>query len=316
MDVCIGLVIGFVIGALVLNALTGYAIRKSPCPTCKGSGVLVPSVMPEFRQSVESKRPRGSRRRTPTPSPPPPVEDLFVGSAPAPSPSGTAEHPHLPKLRAFVRFGVVAARADGRIAASEKKAIREFLTETFGHDAALLRHVDPLMERAEKDADAEVDVFAAVLSVTTQGERFTAVRFAERVLDSTGKRTAKKKQFRERVVASLQITEPVSREAKPSATTPSPTNDPRTLLDIDPGTELSPELIRRNYSLLSDKLDAGKATAMGTDFARLASEKRAALRTAAEALIAPFGVPLDPPAAPAPPADIRHNPDLDDIFGG
>ena len=314
MDVCIGLVIGFFVGALALNALTGYAVRKSKCPTCNGSGVFVPSVMPEFRQRIESKRPRGSRRRTPGTSPPPPAEDLFVGSSSPPSQPAGAEHPHLPKLRAFVRFGLVAARADGRIAASEKRAIREFLTETFGHDAALLRHVDPLMERAEKDADAEVDVFAALLSVTTEGERFTAIRFAERVLDSTGKRTAKKRQFRERVVESLNAIDPVSREAKPSAAPPPP--DPRTVLEIDPDTELSPELIRRKYSLLSDKLDAGKATAMGTDFARLALEKRTALRTAAEALIAPFGVPLDPPAAPPPPADIRHNPDLDDIFGG
>jgi hypothetical protein len=172
------------------------------------------------------------------------------------------------------------------------------------------------MERAEKDPDAETDVFAAVLSVTTEGERFAAIRFAERVLDSTGKRTAKKKQFRERVVRSMRVAEPVSREAKPSVTTPTSTSDPRTVLEIDPGTELSPELIRRKYAMLSDKLNAGKATAMGTDFARLASEKRTALRTAAETLIAPFGVPLDPLAAPPPPADIRHNPDLDDIFGG
>ena len=48
----------------------------------------------------------------------------------------------------------------------------------------------------------------------------------------------------------------------------------------------------------------------------MADRKRADLRRAAEALIAPFGVPLDPPAAPPQPADLRHNPDLDDVFGG
>lgn len=315
MEVCIGMVIGFVIGLGAFAFILNRMVRSFPCPTCEGSGFHAPTANDEpVVLHIEPRARRSRKRRIESPASPP--VDLFVGSTSAPSQSAAAEHPHLPKLRAFVRFGLVAARADGRIAASEKKAIREFLTETFGHDAALLRHVDPLMERTEKDTEAEVDVFAAVLSVTTEGERFTVVRFAERVLDSTGKRTAKKKQFRERLVASLNVIDPVSREAKSSVKTPTPTIDPRIVLEIDAGAELSPELIRRKYAMLSDKLNAGKATAMGTDFARLASDKRTALRTAAEALIAPFGVPLDPPAAPPPPADIRHNPDLDDIFGG
>jgi hypothetical protein len=87
------------------------------------------------------------------------------------------------------------------------------------------------------------------------------------------------------------------------------------VLEIEPGVELSAELIRRRFALLTDKLDPAKATALGPEFARLADQKRAAVRAAAEALIAPFGVPLDPPAAPPPPADPRHNPDLDDVFG-
>ncbi len=53
---------------------------------------------------------------------------------------------------------------------------------------------------------------------------------------------------------------------------------------------------------------------MGTEFAKLAEEKRATLKAAAEELLAPLGEPLEKPTAP-PPADLRHNPDLDDAFG-
>ena len=90
--------------------------------------------------------------------------------------------------------------------------------------------------------------------------------------------------------------------------------DPRAVLDIDPTTPLDPDLIRRRYQLLTDRLDPAKAAAFGPEFARMAEEKRARIRAAAEALIAPFGEPLEKPAAP-PPADLRHNPDLDDVFG-
>jgi hypothetical protein len=103
---------------------------------------------------------------------------------------------------------------------------------------------------------------------------------------------------------------------RPPEPPPAPTVSPREVLDIPTNVELSVELIRRRYTLLSEKLDPQRAAAMGAEFARMAEVKRAALRRAAESLIATFGVPLDQPASPPPPAEIRHNPDLDDVFGG
>ena len=102
--------------------------------------------------------------------------------------------------------------------------------------------------------------------------------------------------------------------APPAVASPA-VQEPRQVLDIAASVELSPELIRRKVALLTDPLDPTRAAALGPEFAKLADQKRAAIRAAGEALVAAFGVPLDPPAAPPPPADPRHNPALDDAFG-
>ena len=88
------------------------------------------------------------------------------------------------------------------------------------------------------------------------------------------------------------------------------------ILEIDPASKLSVELIRRRYLILTERADPAKAAALGPDFAVMAEAKRADLRKAALALIAPYGEPLDPPPAAVKSSDIRHNPDLDDVFGG
>ena len=90
---------------------------------------------------------------------------------------------------------------------------------------------------------------------------------------------------------------------------------PRSILEIEPATQLSPELIRRRFLLLTERADPIKAAALGPEFAAMAEAKRVDIRRAALQLMEPFGEPLDAPATPPPPSDIRHNPDLDDVFG-
>lgn len=79
--------------------------------------------------------------------------------------------------------------------------------------------------------------------------------------------------------------------------------------------QLSVELIRRRFAMLSEKINPKKAAAFGPEFVALAEKHLAELQAAAESLIAPFGVPLDARVAPPTPPDMRHNPDLDDVFG-
>jgi hypothetical protein len=73
-------------------------------------------------------------------------------------------------------------------------------------------------------------------------------------------------------------------------------------------------LIRRKFNLLWERNDPKKVESMGKKFIELAEETRRLVREAAEKLMAPYGVPLEEPVAP-PPTDLRHNPDLDDVFG-
>jgi uncharacterized tellurite resistance protein B-like protein len=244
--------------------------------------------------------------------------DLLNRPLPEPTPAGAApppaEHPHLVKLRAFARFGLMAARADGRVAKAERAVVRDFLGRAFGHDPVLVRHIDPQMERAEEAAPTEPDAVAAVLAVADATERQELLALAAAVFDSSGERNEREQGMLTRLTGALVIG-PGSAPPAPPAPVPEGQPDPRLVLDILPGTELTPDLIRRRYTLLTEKADPAKAAALGAEFEQMALRKRANIRQAAEALIAPFGVPLDPPPGPPPPADPRHNPDLDDAFG-
>ncbi len=105
-----------------------------------------------------------------------------------------------------------------------------------------------------------------------------------------------------------------ARKVSPPKPVAPPVEDYRAILEIDPKFELSADLIRRQYTQLAEKTDPAKVKSMGEEFVTMAEQKRAKIRQAAESLIAPFGEPLEKVVVP-PPSDIRHNPDLDAVFG-
>jgi hypothetical protein len=78
---------------------------------------------------------------------------------------------------------------------------------------------------------------------------------------------------------------------------------------------LTADLIRRQYNLLTSRLAPEKLESLGPEFVAMAESKRQAIHAAAETLIQPLGEPLDLPAQPGAPAELRHNPDLDAMFG-
>jgi hypothetical protein len=78
---------------------------------------------------------------------------------------------------------------------------------------------------------------------------------------------------------------------------------------------VSADLIRRQYHLLSERYTPEKFESAGPDFVAVAQGKREAVVEAARALIEPFGEPLEDAARPAEPPELRHNPDLDAMFG-
>ncbi|QEL15533.1 tellurite resistance TerB family protein [Limnoglobus roseus] len=232
-----------------------------------------------------------------------------------------SEHSELLKLRTLAGFGLMIAKADGRIAKAERVAVREFLASLFSHDAVLARHIDPMIEVTEKSIPLEAVALANVIRQTTPTEQKALYLAAVKIADASGKRNRQENELLDRLAVGLGVEtlpppkSPASEPIKPLAPSPVAAPDSRRVLEIEAGVDLSAELIRRRFTLLFERADPAKAAAIGPEFATMAEKKRTDLRAAAESLIAPFGVPLDPPAAPPPPSDIRHNPDLDDIFG-
>ncbi len=86
-------------------------------------------------------------------------------------------------------------------------------------------------------------------------------------------------------------------------------------LEIDAATPLSADLIRRQFNLLSERYAADKFESMGEEFVAMAQSKREAIRAAAGALLEPLGELLEASAGENAVQSLRHNPELDDVFG-
>ncbi len=252
--------------------------------------------------------------------------DLFqaaLTTAPAaPAAPKPVEPDGLARLRAVAGFGLMVAKTDGRVAAAERKAVRAHLDALFGHDPVLARSIDPVLEQTDKAIPTEGDALHAVRGAVPAAEWPALVAFAGRVAAASGEPNAKERDALTRIAAALGVVaapppapkppEPVP--PAPKSPEPVPVVDHRAVLEIAPDVPLAPDLIRRRFTNLTDKLDPAKAAAFGPEFARMAEQKRAAVRAAAEALIAPFGEPLEKPTPP-PPTDLRENALLDDVFG-
>jgi tellurite resistance protein len=86
-------------------------------------------------------------------------------------------------------------------------------------------------------------------------------------------------------------------------------------LEIDLQTPLSPDLIRRHYTRLVEKFAPEKMQNMGPEFVAVAQQKRQQIEQAARTLIAPWKEELVVPVGSPTAQDLRHNPDLDALFG-
>lgn len=127
-------------------------------------------------------------------SPPPPV----VVAVPVPP----ALYPTRVEAIATLLFGV--ARADGRLAAAERAAVRRGLAKFFETDPVLVRFIDPALDRL---AAASLDIDAALrLAVTLpRRERDLLRRCAEEVASATATRHATKSQMVERLNQALTL---------------------------------------------------------------------------------------------------------------
>jgi uncharacterized tellurite resistance protein B-like protein len=260
--------------------------------------------------------------------------DLFqkaLQSAPppkpgAPLPAGPRVQGEAPvdeavlRLQLTVEFAFAVARADGRIARKERAVIEEYLRRRWWDDSALRNRAKAFCAQYES---ALLDMDACLWHITARfspEERRDLLEFACAIADASGERNQREQDLLERIARKLGVPlapQPAAPpQPAPEKPVSAPTPDERlALLEIDSSIALSADLVRRQYHLLMERYAAEKVASLGPDFTAMADSKRTAIRAAAVALLEPFGEPLETAPPAEAPQELRHNPDLDAMFG-
>ena len=224
-------------------------------------------------------------------------------------------------LEAGVALGMVVARAHGRVTRAERQVLEDFVAQHSAGDAALANKGRGRLAFYEGGAIDLKEQLLGVERISTPAERQQLYDLARAVAATSNDIDPEEVVILDRIAAQWKLavveSAPVSRPQPPPAPSPPPTAvaDPRATLEIAPDVKLSPELIRRQHRQLMERYDPAKVERLGAEFVAIARSKRAAVQAAAQNLIAPFAEPLELPDAPPPPAEMRHNPDLDALFG-
>ncbi|MHB1425179.1 MAG: helix-hairpin-helix domain-containing protein [Gemmataceae bacterium] len=180
------------------------------------------------------------------------------------------------------------------------------------------------LRRSSKEVLIPAEVMAAALPDLETALRQTKQRIAQKETANQHLMTA---SFAPPYPAAVPVASHTANNVSPAtpqpalATSPPESAEPSrddwlSLLEIPVEALLSADLVRRQWNLLSERFAPEKVASLGPEFVQLAQTKIVALRRAAEALLTAMGEKLET-EAPAPPIqDPRHNPDLDDAFGG
>jgi len=215
-------------------------------------------------------------------------------------------------LELTVQLAYAAARADGRVARNERALIARHVEQHYGHDPALLDYARGLCARYERTAPDVDECLTRVVAACTPPIRRGLLELCRQVAEATNGINQREDAFLTKLAGRL-LAEPAPPAAVPVA---APTRDEhRAALEIDAALPLTADLVRRQYRLLHERYAPEKVHAMGADFQEMARRKRDAAHAAAAALLAEMGEPLETAPPAAAPADLRHNPDLDALFG-
>jgi uncharacterized tellurite resistance protein B-like protein len=255
----------------------------------------------------------------PLPEPPPVIAATLIPAVQPPPMEVTA----IERLQAATRFGYAVAKADGRVAASERKQIRTFLERRYIREPELAGALDFVIGDVEKEIPSLHDAMSDVRRAIASDAWPELYQFAVSIADAAGERNTREIECLARIAEELGIgVQPAMPKQAAPVVTKSPEteealNEPacRVALEIAPAMPLNVDLIRRQYRLLSDRFAPEKFASHGAEFVKMASEKRLLVERAARHLLAEYNEPQEPPAA-APVTDMRHNPDLDEVFGG
>lgn len=257
---------------------------------------------------------------------------LRTGAAPtaneSPQPPARSD-PAGDLLEATLEFAFAIARTDGSISHKERTFIDEQLQRRYSHDAALYNRAKAWSAHYETGAIDIGRCLERVKECFEPAERARLLEFACQLAQASGPMNQREIRLLERVsrewgvpwkppaIASVAASEPT--ESAPALTAAgseiASDLEARALLEIEASARLSADLIRRQYNLLASRLAPEKVESLGLEFVAVAQSKRQAIRAAAESLMQPFGEPLDLPARSPELAELRHNPDLDAMFG-
>jgi tellurite resistance protein len=291
-------------------------------------------------QSEPARLPRAEKARAQRPTTiaaaPDSRVDLFRKALQSPGqPSALPEPPSGPSqareqqdnkalllLELTVEFAYAVARSDGRVSRKERALIEERLRGLCGDNPALLNRAKALSAHYESAAIDLDECLRQIAGFFAVEERQELLDFAGAIADASGGRNQREAEFLDRVARKLGTPRPAPPMPAQAAPAPEPApaaaSSPEqrlAVLEIDPATSLTAELVRRQFNLLTERYSPEKFEAAGPDFVTLATTKREAVRAAAEALIEPLGEKLEAEKPPAEPQDLRHNPDLDAMFG-
>jgi uncharacterized tellurite resistance protein B-like protein len=305
-------------------------VVPTPAPPQPAEPLLIPAHAVAHAETAPRFAPPIARAVASVPLPAAPV-DLFrsaLQSATVAPASEPVSHPRLPHLKLTAEFAFAVARADGRIAASERETIQQHLQQTFGHEPELVRFINPFLEQYAKASTEVDDCVGKVLKLFTQAEWRDLYDLAVAVADAAGKRNKKEEECLARLRQSFGIVESPPSDGheslvqrrqecpphEPEAKVLSP-EEYRAALEVPPNGPLTADLIRRHYRLLCERCDPAKFESHGPEFIEVARNKLQRAEAAARALLAPMGEPLEVEAPAEEAKELRHNPDLDAIFG-
>jgi uncharacterized tellurite resistance protein B-like protein len=241
----------------------------------------------------------------------------------------TARDPAPELLEATIAFAFAVARTDGSISRKERAFLEEQVQHRYGHDAALYNRARAWCGHYETGAIDIGNCLEHIKVCFTAAQRAELLEFACQLAQASGPMNQREVQLLERASREWGLSwkppslvpaatpQPTESTPAPAADVPqnSPALEPRPLLELEPSVPLTADLIRRQYNLLSSRLAPEKLQSMGPEFVAMAQSKRQAIRAAAETLLRPLGEPLELPTRPTEPAELRHNPDLDAMFG-
>ena len=205
--------------------------------------------------------------------------------------------PGVARLQAYCNFALVVAKADGRIAQAERATIRSYLGDLYSSDAACSCGTSIRNSKSPRRTCPKKPMQLPTIQSLASEERLAQafIVFAQQIAVATGEPTEKENQFLARLATTLEFrAAPEVKASAPRRRPPvivAPPSTARDVLGIPEKAELSVDLIRRKYTMLSEQINPEKAASLGPEFAKMAEAKRAAVKAAAEELLAPFNAP-------------------------